>query len=234
YKRSVHGRALLEKGDTGAPACNDCHGNHAAAPAEVSSVAQICRTCHTRNGTLFDGSRHKAAFEEHGWPECEQCHGNHAIDKTSDEMLDTSAGGLCRDCHDEHAEDKPECKETADHFRRSIQALASATTAYATASHQLAELGLDVEPIDDERRNLDDVLSLSRSTIHAFDRSDFDEVAAQGAASVEKLRSLEEAAEAEYAERRRGLGLAVGSLLLLVIALWLKIRSLERAREGDD
>ena len=34
FKQSVHGKALLEKGDLGAPACNDCHGNHAALPPE--------------------------------------------------------------------------------------------------------------------------------------------------------------------------------------------------------
>ena len=37
YKQSVHGKALLEKGDLGAPACNSCHGNHAAMPPKVSS-----------------------------------------------------------------------------------------------------------------------------------------------------------------------------------------------------
>lgn len=228
YKASVHGRALLENGDTGAPACNDCHGNHAAAPAEVSSVAQICRTCHARNGTLFDGSRHKQAFEEHGWPECEQCHGNHAIEKTSDAMLATTKGSLCADCHDEHARDKPECKQTAAHFRETIEGMDEASKSYVLVSHELAERGLDVEPIDDERRSLDDVLALSRSTIHTFDRSDFDEVAAQGKESVAKIHSLVEGAETEYEERRRGLLIAIGSLLLVVLALWLKIRSIER------
>lgn len=228
YRKSVHGQALLERGDTGAPACNDCHGNHAAAPAEVSSVAQICRTCHARNGTLFDGSRHKEAFEENDWPECERCHGNHAIEETSDAMLATTKGALCADCHDEHARDKPECKETVTHFQESILEMAKASGHYAEASGKLAELGLDVEPLDDERRSLDDVLSLSRSTIHSFNRSDFDEVAGEGAKITAKMRSLVEAAEAEFQERRNGLLIAIGSLVLLVLALWLKIRAIER------
>ena len=70
YRNSVHGRALLEDGDFGAPACNDCHGNHAAMPPEISSIAQVCRTCHANNGALFDGSEHKKAFDSNGWPEC--------------------------------------------------------------------------------------------------------------------------------------------------------------------
>lgn len=32
YQNSIHGKALLEKGDQAAPACNDCHGNHGATP----------------------------------------------------------------------------------------------------------------------------------------------------------------------------------------------------------
>jgi hypothetical protein len=31
FARSVHGIALLKKHDSGAPACNICHGNHGAA-----------------------------------------------------------------------------------------------------------------------------------------------------------------------------------------------------------
>lgn len=234
YRKSVHGRALLEEGDTGAPACNDCHGNHAAAPAEVSSVAQICRTCHARNGDLFDGSRHKEAFEEHGWPECETCHGNHAIDKTSDAMLATTKGSLCADCHEEHARDKPECKQTAAHFRETIIGMARVAKSFSSVSRELSERGLDVEPIDDELRSLEDTLALSRSTIHAFERSDFDEVASQGAESTKKIRTLVTAAEEEYEERRRGLLIAIGCLLLVVLALWLKIRGIERDQAGEN
>lgn len=235
YKTSVHGRALLERGDVGAPACNDCHGNHAAAPAEVSSVAQICRTCHARNGTLFDGSRHKQAFEENGWPECERCHGNHAITKTSDAMLDISKGALCGDCHDKYAGEKAAaCKATAAHFQETILGMAEATVEYKEIAADLAERGLDIEPLDDERRNLDDALKQSRSQIHSFDRSDFDEVAKTGIETMDKMGSLVETAERDYGERRNGLLVAAGILALLSLTLWLKIRSMERdQRKGS-
>lgn len=234
YKGSVHGRALLERGDTGAPACNDCHGNHAAAPAEVASVAQICRTCHAGNGTLFDGSRHKEAFEKNGWPECAKCHSNHGIEKVSDDMLLTAKGALCADCHDEHAKDKPECKETAAHFHETIVEMDKTSKEYLHVSAELAERGLDVDPLDDEARNLEDALKLSRSTIHSFNRSDFDEVAETGIESIGKMKALVEAAEHEYTQRRNGLLIAIGSLLLVVLALWLKIRAIERDQAGGD
>ena len=116
YRQSVHGNALFEKGDRGAPVCNDCHGNHAAMPPELSSVGEVCRTCHSGNGQLFDGSRHKQVFSQHGWPECAKCHGTHDVSKPSDEMMATAPGHLCYDCHTRYARDYPRCNATAAHF----------------------------------------------------------------------------------------------------------------------
>ncbi len=42
YRRSVHAIALFDQRDLAAPACNDCHGNHGAAPPEARSVAHVC------------------------------------------------------------------------------------------------------------------------------------------------------------------------------------------------
>lgn len=79
YLRSAHAAALLERGDTAAPACNDCHGNHGAVPPGVSSVAHVCGQCHGREATLFGSSFKKPLFEELGVGECTACHGNHRI-----------------------------------------------------------------------------------------------------------------------------------------------------------
>lgn len=79
YLRSAHAAALLERGDTAAPACNDCHGNHGAVPPGVSSVAHVCGQCHGREATLFGSSFKKPLFEELGVGECTVCHGNHRI-----------------------------------------------------------------------------------------------------------------------------------------------------------
>jgi hypothetical protein len=67
YRNSVHGRALLGRGDLGAPACNTCHGNHAASPPGVAQVSRSCSLCHSANASLFDGSKNKQAFDRHNW-----------------------------------------------------------------------------------------------------------------------------------------------------------------------
>ena len=48
YQKSVHYAALTKGNDLSAPTCNDCHGNHGAAPPGVGAVANVCGTCHAR------------------------------------------------------------------------------------------------------------------------------------------------------------------------------------------
>jgi predicted CXXCH cytochrome family protein len=232
YKQSVHGKALLEKGDLGAPACNGCHGNHAAMPPAVASVAQVCRSCHTQNGALFDGSRHKKAFEERKWPECEQCHGRHGIQKPSDAMLGSAKGTLCQDCHAQFAKDNQSCSTTADHFRATLASLAAGQKILAPEVEHLAERGLDVEPLSTSLSELGEALVQARTKVHAFDRSSFDAAAAPGKEALDKSHKLVAEARAEHRFRRAGLFTAIGFLGLLAAGLWMKIRTLDKSRQG--
>jgi cytochrome c553 len=79
YLESVHGSALLERGDNAAPACNDCHGNHGATPPGVQSVANVCGQCHGREAKLFRASFKKELFDSMDVGECAVCHENHGI-----------------------------------------------------------------------------------------------------------------------------------------------------------
>jgi hypothetical protein len=87
YKSSVHGIALLKKGDNSAPTCNTCHGNHAASPPEVESISKVCGICHTLPSEMFQESPHKEAFDKEDVHECGACHGNHKINDPTDDML---------------------------------------------------------------------------------------------------------------------------------------------------
>jgi len=234
YERSVHGRALLEKGDLGAPACNDCHGNHAAMPPEISSVAQVCRTCHAGNGELFDGTLHKKAFERNGWSECGYCHGTHDVTKADDSMLDEATNRLCFDCHEEYARDNPKCEETARYFYASITNLDHQTNLVVEQIEPLAERGLDVVPLSNVVNELRDILKQSRSRIHAFDRSEFEGIEARGNEALQSAANLIEKAEAEYQFRLKGLAAAVVLMILLATLLGLKIREMESREQTDD
>ena len=227
YRASVHGKALLERGDLGAPACNDCHGNHAAMPPQVASVAEICRTCHARNGTLFDGSKHKEAFVKHHWPECNVCHGKHSIARTSDAMLAPDPGALCQACHDKYATNNPACKATATYFHAELLGLSASLASFTDRAELVARRGLDADPMHDQLLTLSDSLKQSRSYIHAFDRSEFNQATAPGHASIASLVELEKAAEGDLLYRRVGLAIAVVLIALLMLLLWLKVRRME-------
>lgn len=227
YRLSVHGHALLEKGDIGAPACNDCHGNHAAMPPDIAHVAQVCRTCHAHNGTLFDGSTHKKAFDENGWPECGACHGDHAVEKLTDDALALTAGGLCVDCHEEHARDNAECEATAEHFHDELTRFTRAHDEFTHLAEDITHRGLDAEPIELALIDLSDSIKQSRSAIHAFDRSQFDTAAAPARESIGTMEKLVEATKADFRFRLAGLLVAAGFILLTMLALWLKIRRIE-------
>jgi predicted CXXCH cytochrome family protein len=227
YRASVHGQALLERGDLGAPACNDCHGNHAAMPPKVSSITQVCRTCHAGNGELFDGSSHKEAFVRNGWSECGECHGTHTVATTSDSMLAEQSDSLCYECHQEHASDNPECTRTAKFFHTSITALVQGTAHLDEQIEVLAERGLDVEPLAANIEGLRDIVRQARSRIHAFDRGQIEGLENVGREAIEAGWGLVAAGEAAYRFRRNGLFAAVGIMSLLALLIGLKIRQLE-------
>ncbi len=233
YRESVHGKALLVDGDQGAPVCNDCHGNHAAMPPKLSSVGEVCRTCHSGNGQLFDGSRHKQVFSVHGWPECAKCHGTHDVTKPRDEMMVITPGHLCYDCHTKYAPDNPRCNATADHFYGTIRKLEASSGGLAASEEELARKGLDVETLNNIVSEVTDALRQARSAIHAFDRSDFDDVAVAGLQAADKGQEEVEHLKGEYQFRRRGLMLSLLVMVFLALVLYLKIRQIERRQKKE-
>jgi Cytochrome c3 len=228
YRDSVHGRALLGRGDLGAPACNTCHGNHAASPPGVAQVSRSCNLCHSANASLFDGSKHKQAFDRHNWPECGQCHGNHAIAKTHDSMLGTGPGQLCGDCHRQYAKDNPECIKTANYFHDTIAQMDQARTNFIAVSEKLAAKGLDVEPINNDLTELGDALKKSRTYVHSFSRNTFQQVALPGEQAVQRTDALVNKAREEYKYRQIGLAVSIALIGLLMLVTYLKLRQLEK------
>jgi len=233
YKQSVHGKALLDKGDLGAPACNSCHGNHAAMPPKVSSVSQVCRTCHSQNGTFFDGSKHKQAFEAHQWPECEKCHGKHDIAKATDTMISDAPDGLCGSCHAQNAKDKPECNATARYFRSTLLDLAGTRQKLRPEAEDLAERGLDADPVLASIEELSEAIVQTRSRVHTFDRGGFDQGAKLGREAITKTDQLVDAARREQRYRRNGLLVSIGVMSFLAVVMGLKIRELGRRRKAE-
>jgi hypothetical protein len=145
WSRSVHAKAMLEKGDLTAPTCNDCHGNHGAAPPGIGSIRFVCGNCHAREAELFRASPKAAGWERHNallgttadgscgtchdderkslhftqLNSCLVCHENHAVLRPSVAMLGNLPDTPCAFCHEGAgplAHLVPDPKEKIEHF----------------------------------------------------------------------------------------------------------------------
>jgi predicted CXXCH cytochrome family protein len=225
YRGSVHGKALLERGDVGAPACNSCHGNHGAVPPEISSVANICGTCHVQQAELFRGSKKKADFDRNGIPECVLCHSQHDIKPPSDAMLGTGKESVCLQCHEEKddagfiAMQKWEAG-----FKGLVTKLSDATDVLEKAERA----GMEVSEPEFRLAEARDHLTQARVIIHGFEAGKVLEVLGAGEVVAVAARGDGEMALKEIDYRRRGLYFSLGAIALLAAGLWLKIRELDR------
>lgn len=75
YQDSVHGKAVLERGDSGAPTCASCHGSHGAAPPGFANVGHVCGKCHQQTEEHFLQSMHGRLPN---FPRCIGCHSGSA------------------------------------------------------------------------------------------------------------------------------------------------------------
>ncbi|MFQ5491264.1 MAG: Rieske 2Fe-2S domain-containing protein [Phycisphaerae bacterium] len=72
YSQSIHGRNVLEAGDSGSPQCATCHGSHGAAPPGVAEVGHVCGQCHQQIEEYFLNGTHG---QIPGLVRCVVCHG---------------------------------------------------------------------------------------------------------------------------------------------------------------
>jgi predicted CXXCH cytochrome family protein len=231
YRSSVHGRMLFEEGDRSAPACNDCHGNHGAAPPGVSSVHNVCGQCHLVMADYFGSSGHRAIFDVMGMPECATCHGNHAIEAASDALLTMVSARVCLQCHrpeDERGRAFVDMAEIIDSLHvvsaRSLDVL-----------HRAEDLGMEVSQALFELEDVNDALHRARSAVHTFQVDLVREEVEAGHQVAERGLERGEDALRENRFRRVGLGFSSAVILLLIGALILKIRDMDvRAGLGKE
>lgn len=223
FKGSVHGRALLDNEDTGAPACNDCHGNHGATPPGITSIGEVCGHCHVNNMQYFTQSPMGRAFAEEGFHGCEECHGYHDVAKTSDQMVGTHEGAVCADCH------SPGDKgyETAGRIHSSITTLAASYLAAVERQDEVQRIGMDDVEIGFMLQEAHQSLIQSRTLVHTFDAEKVHERTSEGLAKTTEAVGLADRQVKDYQVRRRGFGMATLFTTILALALFLKIRQLD-------
>jgi len=231
YRQSVHGKALLEKRETSAPSCNDCHGNHGAAPPNVASISNVCGTCHALNADLFRQSRHNEEFKRLGKPECETCHGNHGVKPATLELLTMDAGAPCASCHSESK--APEGYRAATTMRVLLDSLME-TVALAEKRLDAAEQkGMEIDDVRFSLRDARQARLQSRTAVHAFSLEKFREVVDPGLAIARQALADADGANEEYYYRRHGLAVVTLFITLTIVLLALYIRRVEKRQAQD-
>jgi hypothetical protein len=224
FARGVHGVALLENQDTGSPACNDCHGNHGAVPPGIASVRQVCGQCHVNNVQYFTASRMGEAFEEEELHGCEECHGNHYIEKTRDDMVGTDDNAVCMDCHSEGEKGY----EAAGAIRAQLDSLVAVYEEALVRQERVQTIGMDDIDIGFLLQESHQNLIQARTLVHTFDPERVGPMTREGTAKAEEAIVAAAGQVREYHVRRRGFGMATLFITILVIALFLKIREMDK------
>lgn len=109
YMKSVHGKALFEKGLVQyAAVCTDCHGVHdiqgVGEPRLMAKQPQTCGRCHELIFNEYKESIHgqQALAGNIDSPLCVDCHGEHGITSPKDEkspVFSKNIPDTCSSCH---------------------------------------------------------------------------------------------------------------------------------------
>ena len=85
-----------------------------------------------------------------------------------------------------------------------------------------------MEPINNQLTELGDTLKKSRTYVHSFSRNTFQQVAAPGEEAVKRTDALVDKATEEFKYRQIGLVVSIGFIGLLMLAIYLKLRQMEK------
>ena len=224
YSISVHHEAMTVRGDLSAPTCTTCHGNHGAAPPGVSSVQNVCSTCHVFQDQMYEKSSHRAAFQAAGLPGCVVCHSNHGISHPTDAKVGTGPEATCMQCHSPgDACDQARAKILSD-LTRLDDAIKSANQVISVAESS----GMEVSEARLGQDQARDSLTKARVTIHSFQTDLVEQDIQSGLKIAAKDLQAGKDALRERDYRRMGLGVSVFAILIVLLGLRLYIRQIER------
>lgn len=154
YERSIHNRAIVDKGLNKSATCVDCHGSHdlkdrfdPSSPIFRRNVPETCGKCHYGVLTIFRDSVHGVAFYR-GVPDapgCTDCHGEHEIRQADDPRSRVSFMAVskttCPSCHaaerlaDRYGVETAKVKGYRDSFHGLSQRLGDRTAANCASCH---------------------------------------------------------------------------------------------------
>lgn len=222
YRESVHWEALAKRGDLSAPNCASCHGNHGATPPQVSSIADVCGSCHVLFEEKYNKSPHQPVFASMGSGGCTVCHSNHGIRKPGVQML-SGAQSVCAQCHDATSAGGVAAAEMA----RMLTNLDHALDQSDAVLKRARDSGMEVSEAVLRQMEGREALVKAGVAVHEFRVSAVAAPVKDGMAVAAETRRAGQKALQERDWRRIGLALSLITILVTMAGLWMAIRSLE-------
>ena len=224
YQRSVHWQMMSVEGDLSAPTCNDCHGNHGAAPPGIGWVGNVCGQCHAVIADRFAESFHSRVLATLGRPGCATCHSNHEILAVTDKLLGVGEGTVCGMCHGE--------SDAGGTVAASMRSLLDSLTAEFEASDSILteaeRAGMEVSEAQFGLNEARTSLVSARNAVHSFSVDAVREEVDSGLEITSAAYRRGEQAMRDLHFRRLGLTVSVVIIIALIVGLVLKIRQVER------
>ena len=224
YKRSVHYAALATKNDLSAPTCKSCHGAHGATPPGISSVSNVCGTCHLSQRERFDQSPHKDAFAALEQPACESCHSNHAILHPQDSWIGMADKQVCGSCHS--AGDTGAA--AANGIASALGKASSATAATLARVQRVERAGMLMDEADVKIEEADQAVVMAQLEVHTASVGRVESQTRTALGALATADTMAAGAEKEIRYRRTGLFVSLLVIALAMVLLILKIRAMER------
>jgi predicted CXXCH cytochrome family protein len=176
-----------------------------------------------RQSQLFQSSPHQPVFDGLGLPECLACHNNHDTAHPTDEMLGNGENAVCTMCHSEGAG-----FEAAGRMRRSVDTLSERILTADTVLDRAIRLGMEVSREKFELNEARNHLIDARVVIHGFSADAVETAATAGVTIADQAHQRGLQALDDAAFRRRGLALSLVVIGLAILAIYLKIRDIDK------
>jgi len=226
YRKSVHGRALLDNQDFRAPNCATCHGTHGAAPPGFQEVANVCGSCHTATQDYYLKGPHASAGL--AGPKCITCHGRYDVSEPDESLYLETEARHCGSCHTPDSQPGQVAQALYDD-------ITSAAAAYdkAEAAVQRAKgLGMLVSSQESRLREANTEIITARAAQHTLDTAIVRKKIDDATAIAGEVETSADAAVVESAFRRRMMIVAVMAIAVTIVALLLLRRQLDRQAEA--
>jgi hypothetical protein len=229
YQASVHGVALLDEQNLRAPTCSTCHGKHGAAPPGYQQVANVCGQCHAATQDYYMQGAHRMGMTSEAAPRCVTCHGRYDVPPATRELFVGTGDRNCGSCH-------PPDSAIGQQAEAMYNALKEADDAFEQAEATI-NLAIDSRLLMAEQEEMlqqaHTPLIESRALQHTVNLVDVEAKAAESLELSQKAQASAEAALAELDTRRLGMVVALGVILVTIVALILIKRELDRDLEAE-